>query len=226
MIAIIPARSGSKRLPNKNSLELNGVPLIAYSIIAAKKSKYITRVFVNTDDLNIANIAIKYGAEVPFLRPKSLSTDTATTIDVLKHNLDWLRDNYKIIADEIILLQPTSPLRNEFHINEAIELYNKLNPDSLVSFSDELHPIIWHKQIKEDLSVIDLWDNNSEFVKNYKKTYCPNGAIFILKRNIIEEGRTININTKAYIMDRRSSIDIDTIEDFKYAEYILKFNSK
>ena len=124
LLAIIPARGGSKRLPRKNILDLSGKPLIAWTIEAALNSKYIDRIVVSTDDQEIANISIKHGAEVPFLRPKSLATDDASSIDTVINvlgEIEIIDQHYEYI----VLLQPTSPLRTEIDIDKAIELLEK-----------------------------------------------------------------------------------------------------
>ena len=132
-LAIIPARGGSKRLPRKNVLDLCGKPLIAYTIEAALKSKYIDKVIVSSDDEEILNISSNFGADI-IKRPIDLANDTATTIDAIKHTIDNF-ENY----DYIVLLQPTSPLRNEKHIDEAIELLEKKKADAVVSVCEMEH---------------------------------------------------------------------------------------
>ena len=120
-LAIIPARGESKRLPRKNIMELAGKPLIAWTIEAALNSQFIDEVVVTTDNQEIAIVAQQYGANIPFLRPNKLASDTATTFDVVRHAIGHYRENGKIF-DFIILLQPTSPLRTKDHIDEAILL--------------------------------------------------------------------------------------------------------
>lgn len=134
ILAIIPARAGSKGIKDKNIIDLNGKPLIAYSIEAGLKSKYIDKVVVTTDGEEIAREAIKYGAEVPFLRPEYLSSDNAKTIDAVIHcieEMEKLGEKY----DYVVLLQPTQPLRQSWHIDEAIELILEKNEEALVSVS-------------------------------------------------------------------------------------------
>ena len=142
VLAIIPARSGSKGIKDKNIINLNGKPLIAYSIEAGLKSKYIDKVVVTTDGEEIAKVARAYGAEVPFMRPDYLSSDTAKTIDAVMHCIEEMKrlgEEY----DYIVLLQPTQPLRQSWHIDEAIELILEKDEEALVSVSKvKDHPIL------------------------------------------------------------------------------------
>ncbi|MXS72240.1 acylneuraminate cytidylyltransferase family protein [Flavobacteriaceae bacterium W22] len=221
MIAIIPARGGSKGLPGKNIKLLNGKPLIAYTIEAAKQSKSITRIIVSTDDQNIADAALEYGAEIPFLRPSHLATDDALAIDVLKYTIERLKEEQNSI-EEFIVLQPTSPLRTPLNIDEAVNLFRGKNADSVISYCKEHHPIRWHKYITEEGKFENIFDDTLQNRQMEKPTYFPNGAIYIYKTEIINTGKYYTENSFAYIMERESSIDIDDIQDFEYAEFLLK----
>lgn len=221
MIAIIPARGGSKGLPGKNIKLLNGLPIIAYTITAALNSKHISKVIVNTDDVEIAEVAKQYGAEIPFMRPSHLATDTALATDVLKHSVIELEKLGNREVGEIILLQPTSPLRTTEDIDNAIELYRNKNADSVISYCKEAHPIRWHKYVTEDLKFKDIFDAKLTNRQDEKPTYYPNGAIYILKKELIEQGKYYTPNSYAYIMPHNRSVDIDTIDDFNYAEFLM-----
>lgn len=223
MIAIITARGGSKGLPGKNIKELNGKPLIAYTIEAALNSKYVTKVIVNTDDAEIAAVSEQYGAEIPFLRPIELASDKATSLDVLKHTVGWYRQ-HDISIEEFVLLQPTSPLRNHSHIDEAIELYKSKNADAIISFCQESHPVYWHKFIDDNGKISEVFNTVSMPRQSYRPTFLPNGAIYILKSILLEKGKFYTEKTYGYIMERKFSIDIDTLEDFEYAEFLLNKN--
>ena len=219
-LAIIPARGGSKRLPNKNILELNGKPLIAWSIESAKKSKYIDDVVVTSDSEKILDIAKKYNIKT-IKRPDYLATDTATTFDVIKHTIDSLQYKYKYI----VLLQPTSPLRNEKHIDEAIELLEKKKADAVISVCETDHSPLWSNTLPEDLNMSNFLRDE---IKNKRsqdlpKFYRLNGAIYICKTDKFLEEKTFFIknNIYAYIMDRKSSIDIDDEIDFKLAKVLI-----
>ena len=131
-LAIVPARGGSKGLPGKNIKELCGKPLVAWSIEAGLKSKYVDEVMVSTDDEKIAEISKKYGANAPFLRPSELASDTATTFDAVKHTIDYYKNELKKEFDYIVLLEPTSPLREVCDIDRAIEILLESKADSIV----------------------------------------------------------------------------------------------
>lgn len=225
MIAIIPARGGSKGLPGKNIKLLNGKPLIAYTIEAALFSKKFSRIIVNTDDLEIAKIAMQYGAEVPFMRPQYLATDGAKSIDVLKHTIDYLQKHDHINIDVLTILQPTSPLRTSEDIIEAIDIFTNKNADSVISYCQEHHPIVWNKYINNDGKFENIFEENLDNRQEVKSSYYPNGAIYILKKKLILENQYYTENSYPYIMPRNKSIDIDTIEDFEHCAYIMMKNN-
>lgn len=223
MIAIIPARGGSKGLPGKNIKLLNGKPLIAYTIEAALNSEKISRVIVSTDDKEIADVALQYGAEIPFMRPGFLASDNAKSIDVYNYTIERLKNEEKIKINEIVVLQPTSPLRTSKHIDEAIDIYLKKDADSVISYCKEDHPVFWHKFINNDGTFEEIF--SEDYQKNrqeIKPTYYPNGAIYIFKKNILLTRQYYTDKSFAYIMGQKCSIDIDTNEDFKYAEWLLQ----
>ncbi len=221
MLAIIPARGGSKGLPGKNIRELLGKPLIAYTVEAALASENIDRVIISTDDDQIAQVAVNYGAECPFMRPRELAMDTATSIDTFIYTIDRLSKNGNERIDDFIVLQPTSPLRTSEDINGAIKLFKKNNADSVVSYTEEDHPIFWHKYVKDDGSFEDVFSNDFMSRQNYRKTYHPTGAIYVFKYSLIKEGKYYTDKSYAYIMPRVRANDIDTLEDFEYAEFLL-----
>lgn len=216
MLAIIPARGGSKRLPGKNIKLLNGKPLIAYTIEAALQSKYITKVVVSTDCEEIAKVAVQYGALVPGLRPDFLATDEASSNDVILFTTDLIEKKFNTKVNECVLLQPTSPLRTAKHINEAVELYKQKNADAVISFTKEFHPLKWNKYLNEDgvLQDISCLDN--------KPSYFPNGSIYVLSKQVVVSGNYYTQLTYAYLMDRSCSCDIDTQEDWDYVEFLKK----
>ena len=220
MIAIIPARGGSKGLPGKNIRLLNGKPLIAHTIEAALNSKKISRVILSTDDPEIAVIGKQYGAEVPFLRPAYLASDTAKAIDTYIYTLNKLFETEGLEIKEFSVLQPTSPFRTAQHIDESIKLFYSKNADSVISFCEEHHPIVWHKHINSEGKISPIFDERINNRQDEKKSYYPNGAIYLFKKSNLQIGKYYTDNTYAYVMSRQSSIDIDTLEDFKYAEFL------
>lgn len=222
MLAIIPARAGSKGLPGKNIKLLNGKPLIAYTIEAALKAKEISRVIVSTDDEEIAKVAMEYGAEIPFMRPGFLATDDAKSVDVYKYTLERLGSEGSGAIEEFVVLQPTSPLRNSIHIDEAVALFKEKKADSVISFCKEDHPIFWHKYITEEGRFEEIF--KGDYLKNRQEirtTYYPNGAIYIFRKSMIDENNYYSNNSFPYIMNRNTSVDIDNQEDFELASYII-----
>lgn len=218
-LAIIPARGGSKRLPRKNALDLNGKPLIAYTIEAGLKSQYIDEVIVTSDNDEILDIAEEYGSLI-IKRPEELASDTSTTFDAIKHTIENVK-NY----DYVVLLQPTSPLRSEKDIDKAIELLNNKSANAVVSICETDHSPLWSNTLPENLSMSNFL---SEKIANKRSQDLPryyrlNGAIYICKTDKLleEESFFLKENIYGMIMDRESSIDIDEKIDFKIAEAIL-----
>jgi len=219
-LGIVPARGGSKRLPRKNMLDLCGKPLIAWSIEAGLNSKYIDKVVVNSDDDEILNISSNFGAET-IKRPVELGSDTATTFDAIKHTIENV-EKY----DYIVLLQPTSPLRNEKHIDEAIELLEEKQADAIVSVCEMEHSPLWSNTLPNDGNMRgflreEILNKRSQDLEKY---YRLNGAIYICKTEKLLENKSFFLkdNIFAYKMDRKSSVDIDEEIDFKMAEVLME----
>ena len=222
MIAIIPARGGSKGLPGKNIKKLNGKPLIAYSIEAALKANSIDRVIVSTDCEDIAKVALEYGAEVPFLRPINLAGDSSLAIDNYIYTVERYCHESGFEVNEFCVLQPTSPLRTADDIDGAIKLYLNRNADSVISYCEEHHPVSWHKHLEIDGRLTNVFgDNVLKNRQDLEPTYYPNGAIYVFKTELIKSGKYYSDNTFAYIMPRARSVDIDVLDDFKLAEFLM-----
>jgi CMP-N,N'-diacetyllegionaminic acid synthase len=221
MLAIIPARGGSKGLPGKNIRLLKGKHMIAYTIEAALASDYITDVVVSTDDIEIYNIALSYGAKDTFLRPSELAADTSLAIDNYVYTLDRLEGEFNCDVADFIVLQPTSPLRIAEDIDEAIELFKSKKADSVISYCEELHPITWHKYIQENGRLENIFPESIKNRQDNKPSYYPNGAIYVFKRSLLNTGSYYSQNSYAHLMPRSRSVDIDTIDDFNYAEYLM-----
>ncbi|MGF1807623.1 acylneuraminate cytidylyltransferase family protein, partial [Aliivibrio sifiae] len=180
MIAIVPARSGSKGLPGKNIKLFGEKPLIAYTIEAALKSKYIDDVIISTDDKGIYDLAISFGAKASFLRPKHLAEDESLAIDNYIYTIDRLEKEFNYQINDFVVLQPTSPLRESSDIDGAISLFIEKEADSVISYCEEYHPITWHKYIDKNGKLEDIFDNN--ILKNrqdIRPSYYPNGAIYV-----------------------------------------------
>jgi CMP-N-acetylneuraminic acid synthetase len=225
ILGIIPARSGSKRLPGKNIKLLAGKPLIQWTIEAGLDCCFIDEVVVSTDDADIANLARKLGVTVPFIRPDNLAEDTSSSIDVVIHAIDFFSkrgDKY----DFIMLLQPTSPLRNSSHLHDAVQLLNNKGADCVISVCETEHSPLWSNTLDETLNMNSFL---REEVKNKRSQDLPpyyriNGAIYLVDvtRLISEKTMFIADSIFAYKMDRQSSVDIDENIDFLLAEAILR----
>ncbi len=218
-LAIIPARGGSKRLPRKNLLDLAGQPLVAWSIEAGLNSKYIDNVVVSSDDVEILAISKRYNAET-IVRPTELASDTATTFDAIQHTIDNVKR-----YDYIVLLQATTPLRDEKQIDEAIELLESKNADAIVSVCEMDHSPLWSNTLNENLSMQgflkeEILHKRSQDLEKYFRL---NGAIYICKTEKLLEEKSFFLkeNIYAYKMSRESSIDIDEEIDFRMAEFYL-----
>lgn len=227
MLAIIPARGGSKGLPGKNIRLLNGLPLISYAIRSAIQSKLVTRVICSTDDEDIAKVALSYGAEVPFLRPDFLARDDSLAIDNYLYTIDRLISEGAEIKEFCVLL-PTSPLRTAEDIDSAISLFYKKNADSVISFYKAPHPIGWHRFLTSN-GVLVKAVPDGDGIKNRQSeesTYIPNGAIYVFNYESLKcTKQYYTQNTYAYLMESIRSVDIDSLEDFEYAEFLLNKNS-
>tara|TARA_B100000900_G_C20497608_1_gene682321 strand:+ start:366 stop:1073 length:708 start_codon:yes stop_codon:yes gene_type:complete len=219
VLGIIPARKGSKRLKNKNILDLSGKPLIYYSIKASINSKYIDETFVSSDSQKILDISYSYGAK-KIERPKSISNDEASSFSVLEHALRTLQDKYEYVC----LLQPTSPLRSSKHIDEACELLIKKNADAVLSICACEHNPLWSNNLPEDLNLENFISTEVKDLPSQKlpQYYRLNGAIYLInvKQLMLSRSLFLENNSFGYFMDQQSSIDIDTNIDFQFAQFI------
>ncbi|MEC0370796.1 cytidylyltransferase domain-containing protein [Paenibacillus chibensis] len=225
LLAVIPARGGSKGIPHKNMRLLNGRPMIQYTIEAALQAKSIEKVLVSTDDSEIFEICSRLGAWLPFLRPDFLSTDHAKTIDVLKHATIEAERLLGKKLEHIMLLQPTSPLRNKKDIEAALQIYMENEADSLQSVSPSLvHPYLL-RTIKNNILAPLLEQNDpNQRRQDLADIYQLNGAIYIVKRDLLMEHNTIvGNNNAAYVMPKERSIDIDDMYDFYLTECLLRY---
>jgi len=222
LLAVIPARGGSKRLPKKNILDIAKKPMIAWTIEAAHQSKYIDRIVVSTDDMKTADISVKYGACVPFVRPDELSTDEASSIEVVKHAIDTLCESNDFY-EYIILLQPTSPLRTFKHIDSAVDLLVDKNADSIVSVCEVNHPNEWINTLPDDLSMKNFINIDTGKLRSQElsKQYRINGSIYLSKISVLTKQLTFfHDSTYAYVMDTHDSVDIDNKFDYELCNFI------
>lgn len=221
VLAIIPARGGSKGIKDKNIYPLCGKPLIAYSIDAAKQSKYIDEILVSTDSEKIANVAKEYGASVPFLRPAELASDTSKSIDAIIHAIDTLKTKGSIF-DILILLQPTSPLRSVVDIDGALEEFSKKSYKSLVSISEVNDNPILIRTINENGNLQKLLNTDSTIRRqDMKKYYRVNGSIYINLIKEVDINTSFNDNIIPFVVPQERAIDIDEMKDLAAAEYYI-----
>lgn len=228
ILALVPARAGSKRIPNKNIKLLNGKPLIAYTIEAAQKSKYINRIIISTDSKEIAKVARKYEAEAPFLRPKKISQANSTEMEFFTHALNWFQKNENYEPDLIVLLYPTSPFRKSESIDRAIkEMLNHSEADSLRSIKlCSEHPYkMWVIENGYLKPLVKGKDPNIHTLSYclLPIVYIQNASIYITKPSTIRNKKSPTGDIIIpFIMDEIESIDINTPSDFQLAETIIK----
>lgn len=215
LLALIPARAGSKSLPQKNIRKFFGKPLLQWSIEAALNASCVDRVVVSTDDLQIARIAMEAGAEVPFMRPPELATDTSPAIDTVLHALGVLPD-----ITDVIVLQPTSPLRTSSDIEGIVEFRNQESSSSAISVTmSNKHPA-WMYTLTSDRILEPIFPHGQGLQRQQlPASYTLNGAMYLASRSFLEtEKNFLGYNTLGFIMPPERSVDIDTILDWQLAE--------
>lgn len=226
-LAIIPARGGSKGLLGKNMKELCGKPLIAWSIKAGLESKYIDEVMVTTDSKEIAIVAKAHGAVVPFLRPDYLAGDTATTFDAIKHAIDFYKTELRKKFDYIVLLEPTSPLREVCDIDVAIETLLNSSSDAIVGISKtEGQNPAFLITLNENNRLLGYENSDMKVLRrqDVKDVYFFEGTIYISKTKTLLDKKTFyHQNTLGYEVPKYKSLEIDDMEDFVMVEAIMKY---
>ena len=221
VLALIPARGGSKGINNKNIINLCGKPLISYTIDAAKLSKYIDDIIVSTDNDEIAKVSKYCGAEVPFMRPDVLAQDNSKTIDAVIHAIETLKSINRCY-DVLVLLQPTQPLRTAVDIDNALEHFIKNDKEALVSVSEvNDHPILI-RSIDENNRLVPILTQNSTIRRqDMPKYYRVDGCIYINNIDEINNNTSFNDNRCPFIIDKRHAVDIDEISDLVLAKYYI-----
>jgi len=228
VLGVITARGGSKGIVNKNIKDLCGKPLIAHTIEVAKNSKKLTDLVVSTDSEEIADIARQYGANTPFLRPEELSGDKSSSIDAIKHTIEWFKQEKGLEYDYVMILQPTSPLRTAEDIDSCIDIAIETNADSVMSMVEltdfSLKKL---KKINGDdiLPLIEDEGKESERRDVGDKVYKRNGVVYLTKTDSIMQDDLFGKISKAYIMPEERSVDINTLFDFKLAEFLKGYES-
>jgi CMP-N-acetylneuraminic acid synthetase len=224
VLGVITARGGSKGLPRKNVLPVAGRPLIAWTIAAAAASRQVTRTIVSTDDGEIARVCRECGADVPFLRPAALASDTATHLDVIEHALGWAVVDAGREPDYVLVLQPTSPLRTRDDIDAAVAIARERRADAVVSVT-AAHPHPWlASTLRPDGTLLPLVsaEQASARRQDMPPAYALNGAIFLITPAALRRHRTFAPPAAhAYIMPAERSIDIDSAHDLAIAELLL-----
>ncbi|MDP3999604.1 MAG: acylneuraminate cytidylyltransferase family protein [bacterium] len=223
ILAVIPARAGSKRIPNKNIRNFLGKPLIAYTIQQTLKVPFVDRALVDTDSPKIAAIARRYGAEAPFLRPANLATDTASANDALLHLLSRLKNEENYVPDYILYLQTTSPLRELKDIEDCWKLMRTSNATSVLTVCST-HPRLYYMDNKQNIILVNGSEKQSTNVQQWRPAYILNGCfVYIVKTSaFLKERSVITKNTKAVVCDKWRSVDLDTPEDWAIAELLYK----
>lgn len=221
MIAIVPARGGSKGLPGKNIRPLGGKPLIAYTVEEALKARGIDKVVVSTDDPQIAEIAVDFGAICPFMRPADLASDESLAIDTYLYTVDRLERELGYQIEDVVILLPTSPLRLASDIEAAMSLFQEKNAESVVSYVKEAHPISWHREIDSEQRLHPLFAENLCNRQETKETYYPNGSIYVFNMSLLRQRKYYSDKSFAYVMPAERSVDIDNHLDFLFAEFLI-----
>ncbi|WP_415897483.1 acylneuraminate cytidylyltransferase family protein [Neptuniibacter sp. QD72_48] len=225
IIAIIPARGGSKGIPRKNIKPIAGKPLIAWTIEHALNSKRIDKVIVSTDCPDIAKIASDCGAYVPFLRPSQIANDTATTESAVINCLDWLRDNDDIVPSIVVLLQCTSPVRLDGSIDNALSHFFSGSYDSLLSTTEFWH-FLWENEKRPTARYDFLNRPRRQDIPQKQLTYRENGSIYITKETIYRDtNNRLGGEIGMYVMSEEESYEIDTPTDWVINEAILKLQA-
>ncbi len=227
VLYLITARGRSKGVPDKNIRKKKKIPMIAYKIIAAQKSKFDKRIIVSTDSDKIAKVAREYGAEVPFMRPDYLASDTASSMDVVMHAVEWIEANDDSTYDYICLLEPSSPFASSADIDNAIDLIIKKNADTLLGMEEVgitrnfIHELddndglsLFYEEIKELSSVRRQAQN---------KEYTMNGCMYIAKWDYFKEYKLFHsIKSVPYIMPNYKSVEVDSMLDYEFACFLVE----
>jgi CMP-N-acetylneuraminic acid synthetase len=227
ILAVVPARGGSKGIPGKNIKVLNGKPLLAYAAEGALGSQYITRTVLSTDDEKIAEVGTSLGLEVPFLRPTNLSQDFSPTLPAIIHAVTFMEEKESFFPDYVVILQPTSPFRTSQHIDESLQALINSDADSIVSVTDVPHSFNPYSVMKEKNGLLEAFLNYDEKDNMRQKKpvfYGRNGAaIYAFRRDCLMEKNSIyGDKILPYFMDKKTSLDIDDEWDWQMAVLILE----
>ena len=223
ILAIIPARSGSKGIKDKNIYEFKSKPLMFWTFNAAKQSKLLDKVIFSSNSKKYISIAKENGIDVPFLRPNNISSDITSSAEVVIHALDWVEKKLRLIPKYILYLQPTSPLRTFNDIDNSILIAKKNNADSVISVNKtDKHPYFLKELNSQGkISHYMPMKNPTPRRQELEQYYVLNGAIFLVKTKLIKQGDWYGKNSFAYVMPKNRSIDIDSLDDIKLANFYI-----
>ncbi len=225
LLAVIPARSGSKGIVDKNLATVAGRPLIAYTIDAARQSRAVTRTVVSTDALDIADVARSLGADVPFLRPAELARDDTPGIAPFVHAVSWLGEAQGFRPDWVLLLQPTSPLRTAEDIDAAVALAIERDADAVLSVCPVRHHPYWTRQLEPDGRLTPFIEPDPPALRrqDLPEVMSLNGAIYLIRRDVLLAGESFDTDrTLGYVMPPERSLDVDTPWDLQLVEWALR----
>ncbi len=230
VLAIIPARGGSKGLPGKNIMNFLGKPLIAHAIDVAQDAQLISATIVSTDDAEIAEVAKHHGADVPFLRPANLASDQSPDIDYLRHALEWVEKERGWLPEVVVMLPPTTPSRTSKDIDAAIDLLIKSGASSVRTMVDPGHynPYKMWKKVGEDGKVEHIFPENKGGVRrqDIPMYYMPFAAAYVVRSQHIKSGDLWGDDVRALILPNECFTDIDTLDDFRHAEKVVSAMGK
>lgn len=227
VLFLITARGGSKGVPRKNIKMLGDLPLIAYKIIAANKCKIDKRIIVSTEDSEIAEVAKKYGAEVPFMRPEELATDEASSMDVVLHAMEWVEKNDDTKYDYICLLEPSSPFATYKDLEKALVILEENDADTLLSMKEVEVNTVFINELDEGGGLSYFYENIVGLCgvrrQDQRKQYTMNGCMYIAKWDYLKANKLFHSkNSVPYIMSEESSIEIDSMYNFNIASYLVE----
>jgi len=223
-LGLIVARGGSKGLPRKNVLPLAGRPLIAHTVAAARAARHLARTIVSSDDPEIIAAARAAGAEAPFVRPAELAGDRSSTVDVAIHALDWLASHDGFQADVVVMLPATAPLRRAEHVDGAVErLLADPDAQAVVAVTEAEYPPWWMLAIDQDrLQWLFPDGAKADHRQQLPAAYRPNGSIYAIRAAVLREQRTFYpVITAPYVMPRDCSVNVDSADDLRLAEWLL-----
>lgn len=228
IIAVIPARGGSKGIPRKNLALINQRPLIVYSIDAARQARAIDRTWVSTDDAEVAEVSRKSGAEVPFMRPAGLADDAAPMLGVLRHALEWHEGTLGAL-EAVVLLQPTSPLRQARHIDEAVALFRSSGASSVVSVMEVPHQFNPTSVMSLREGVLQPFLEGTQVItrrQDKPRVFARNGpAVLVCHPDTLKAGELYGPRCVPYVMSASESLDIDTQDDLRAVEQAMQGTS-